>query len=74
MVDLKDKVGLPGAVTYKVGSGVVGAQDVAAGRDDALDALVALGYTLAQATEALQTIEEGDTSTRVRKALQRLGR
>ena len=70
VVDLKDKVGLPGAVTYTLGGTAL--EQPAAAADDALDALVALGYTLAQATEALQTIEETDTSARVRKALQRL--
>lgn len=68
VVDLKDKVGLPGALTYVGGASASSAP----ASDDALDALVALGYSLAQATEALQHVEETDTSVRVRKALQKL--
>lgn len=53
IVDLKDKVGLPS----KYGSAeVIGAAKVEEG-DEALDALMALGFTLKEATDALSGID-----------------
>lgn len=49
VVDLQDKVGLP--ASYAVGKPVTSASD------DALDALMALGYSLRQASEALEQID-----------------
>jgi holliday junction DNA helicase RuvA len=70
-VDLKDKVGAPGSlVTDSTGhSGHVGAGD------DALDALLALGYSLQQANEALKDVDPTlDVQMRVKQALQQMGR
>ncbi len=65
VVDLSDKVGL--AVTIAQVSGV---SHIPAG-DEALEALMALGYTLNDATVALETIAKDiPTSERVRLALQ----
>lgn len=66
IVDLKDKVGLPsGAYEH-----VVGQPPVQIAQDDALDALMALGFTLAQASEALQAVDTHlPTEERVRRAL-----
>lgn len=64
-VDLKDKVGAPGAMPI--------AQPVTPIiRDDALDALLALGYNLAQAEQALQQIDPTlDTQAKIKLALQK---
>jgi len=65
-VDLRDKVGLPGAEP------TTRTTTPAALRDDALDALLALGYTLQQANESLQEIDpELDTQTKIKLALQK---
>lgn len=64
-VDLKDKVGAPG-----IQNGSTAAAP-AAPRDDALDALLALGYSLQQANEMLHGIDpELDTQTKLKQALQ----
>ena len=64
VVDLSDKVGL--AVTVAHASGV---QVVSAG-DEAMEALMALGYTLNDATVALESIDKTlPTAERVRLAL-----
>lgn len=61
VVDLKDKVGAPG----------LGAMPAVVRGDDALDALLALGYSIQQANEALQTIDASlPTAARVKQALQ----
>lgn len=63
-VDLKDKVGAPGVIASSA------AQPVAAG-DDALDALLVLGYSFSQANEALVNVDATlDIQTRIKKALQ----
>ena len=67
-VDLHDKVGLP--VYYHTGSAGEPVQIELDTSDEALEALIALGYTLADATKALGGIDTTlDTSTRVREAL-----
>lgn len=69
VLDLKDKVGLPGA---QAAAGLQTAQQPAAG-DDALDALLALGYNFAQASQALTKIDGMlPVEKRVREALKRL--
>lgn len=69
VVDLKDKVGLPGA---KPTAGKEG-DSLQLHRDDALDALLALGYGLQQANEALAKIDKKlDPQTRIKQALQKL--
>lgn len=70
-VDLKDKVGAPGSlVTDTLGH----SGHVAAG-DDALDALLALGYNLQQANEALKDVDPTlDVQSRIKQALQQMGR
>lgn len=63
VVDLQDKVGLPGV--YRSGSSMQ-----VSGTDDALDALMALGYSLTQATEALQDVDPNlPTAERIKLAL-----
>ena len=65
VVDLSDKVGL--AVSIAQASGV---SSVLAGPDEALEALMALGYTLNDATVALENISsELSTAERVTLAL-----
>lgn len=66
VVDLKDKVGLP-TTAYELAPKN---QQIAPQGDDALDALMALGYSLAQATMALEKIDNSvDTQTRIKQAL-----
>lgn len=65
-VDLSDKVGLPTALP---GSGIVTARDIAVA-DEAMEALMALGYTLNDAIVALDAVPiELSTAERVRLAL-----
>lgn len=67
VVDLSDKVGLP--IVYKHSSP---AQPDVSPTDEALEALIALGYNLTDATRALEGISpELSTSERVREALRR---
>lgn len=66
IVDLKDKVGAPSGAYEHVG----GKTPIQVPQDDALDALMALGFNLAQASEALQNIDTSlPTEERVRQAL-----
>jgi len=68
IVDLKDKVGAPG--TEAITDPVTGKIMHAHAPDDALDALLALGYDLQQANLALaQTDPEADVQTRIKQAL-----
>lgn len=70
VVDLRDKVGLP--VAYPSGISI---KDDGAASDDAAEALMALGYSLADATRALTQIDTNlTTSERVRAALRETGR
>ena len=65
-VDLSDKVGMP--IVYRQQSGVV--QTELNTSDEALEALIALGYTLNDATKALEKVDTSlPTSQRVREAL-----
>lgn len=65
-VDLKGKVGAPGVALS------AGNASVAIG-DDALSALLALGYNLQQANQALSSVDAShDTQTRIKEALQRI--
>jgi Holliday junction DNA helicase RuvA len=65
-VDLKDKVGLPGATTTTPGQ----AANIV--RDDALDALLALGFTLNDAEAALRDVDPNlSVEARVTEALKR---
>lgn len=67
VVDLSDKVGLPTALTSTVSST---AGQSAAISDEALEALIALGYTLQDATVALENIDKSlSVPDRVRQAL-----
>lgn len=67
VVDLSDKVGMP--IVYKKQGGV---QTELNTSDEALEALIALGYTLQDATRALDGIDaQLSTSERVREALKR---
>ena len=61
--ELRDKVGLPTVQS-------AGAPAQIVGNDDALDALVALGYTLHHATHALSKVDAGlDIQARIKQAL-----
>lgn len=65
-VDLKDKVGAPGLVQGATAQAVPG--------DDALSALLALGYSLQQANEALaQVAAELNVQSRIKEALRLIG-
>jgi Holliday junction DNA helicase RuvA len=65
VVDLSDKVGLP--IVYRQQAGV---QTELNTNDEALEALIALGYTLSDATTALEGVDATlTTSERVRQAL-----
>lgn len=67
IVDLADKVGLP--THYQQTAGV---QTELNTNDEALDALMALGYTLADATKALEGVDPKlPTNRRVTEALKR---
>ncbi len=68
-VDLKDKAGLPGVKPIEG----FPATAVNANRDDALDALLALGYSFGQASEALGKVDAKlDVQTRLKEALKLL--
>lgn len=70
VVDLHDKVGLP--TYYNTGSATSPVQIEIDTSDEALEALIALGYTLADATKALEGVDTTlDTSARVREALKK---
>ena len=70
IVDLSDKVGAPskyGATEVKFGKAVASPE-----KDDALDALIALGFNLKEATEALKDVDPTlSVEERVKKALQK---
>ena len=69
IVDLKDKVGIPskyGATEVKYG----GSGGNAAESDEALDALIALGFPLKEATAALEKVDAGlSVEERIKQAL-----
>ena len=69
IVDLRDKVGLPshvGATEIFVPNGAKPE------KDEALDALIALGFPLKEATEALEKVDKNlSTEDRIREALKR---
>ncbi len=69
IVDLKDKVGAPGAKP------VMGANVQPEARDDALDALLALGYSLQQSNQALSGVDPKlDVQARLKQALKSLSK
>lgn len=66
VVDLKDKVGMP----LRTDVGVIGLSQQIAHSDEALEALMALGYTLADAARALEGVPANlSTADRVTQAL-----
>ena len=66
IVDLKDKVGIPS----KYGATEVKTEKVVMENDEALDALIALGFPLKEATKALEKVDDSlPVSERVRLAL-----
>lgn len=65
VVDLSDKVGMP--IVYTTSRGIQAELNT---NDEALEALIALGYTLNDATKALEHVDMTlSTSERVREAL-----
>lgn len=65
IVDLKDKVGLPSHYGVKTVA-------LKAGRDEALDALIALGFPLKEAAAALEGVDQNlSVEERVRLALKK---
>ncbi|MBR0403414.1 Holliday junction branch migration protein RuvA [Candidatus Saccharibacteria bacterium] len=71
IVDLADKVGLPSHVGVSEPIAIAGAKPEA---DEALDALIALGFTLKEATESLAEVDSSlSTGERVRLALKARG-
>lgn len=73
VVDLRDKVGLPG--TDFVTDPTTGRPAHTQTQDDALDALLALGYSLQQANEALAGIDpQLDVQSRIKQALTQVGK
>ena len=67
MVDLHDKVGLP--TKYENSNEIIENNQLNSS-DEAVEALMALGYTLADASEALKNIDTDlSTAERVTKAL-----
>ncbi|MBR3323925.1 Holliday junction branch migration protein RuvA [Candidatus Saccharibacteria bacterium] len=71
IVDLRDKVGAPSRYgASEVKTGVVGGASKEP--DEALDALMALGFSLKEATAALEDVDTSlSTEERVKKALQK---
>lgn len=69
IVDLRDKVGVPS----RIGSTVVFTSDsVSSDKDEALDALIALGFSLKEAAEALEKIDRNlSVEERIRLALKK---
>ena len=68
IVDLRDKVGLPAYYGRKTEP----EQKTALEHDDALDALMSLGFTLADATKALDGIDINlPVEDRIREALKK---
>jgi holliday junction DNA helicase RuvA len=68
VVDLKDKVGLPGVTYDNVNLAAPTIQG-----DDALDALIALGYSLSQAATALESADaKAPAQVRIKHALKTL--
>lgn len=69
IVDLSDKVGIPSRYgTAQIRPG----EDVSSGTDEALDALIALGFSLKEATAALEKIDFSlSTEERIKLALKK---
>lgn len=68
VVDLHDKVGL----ALRMNNNPLGVSAIVAGSDEALEALMALGYNLADATTALEGVSTDlSTADRVTEALKR---
>lgn len=66
IVDLRDKVGLPS----KYGSAELPAAETSGENDEALDALMALGFPLKEATEALSKVDKAlPVEERIKAAL-----
>ena len=70
IVDLKDKVGIPshyGATEVKQGVAISSAEP-----DEALDALIALGFPLKEATAALESVDKSlSVEERIKLALKK---
>ncbi len=71
VLELREKVGQAGSVIGDQGSGLGGNV-----RGDEIDALMALGYSMQQAREALRLVDPGvsDSGDRIREALKKLAK
>ena len=68
IVNLRDKVGMPS----KYGAGEVKYAKAVEANDEALDALIALGFSLKEATEALEGVDTGlSVEERIKLALKK---
>ena len=68
IVDLRDKVGIPS----KYGAADNGVNPMTPANDEALDALMALGFSLKEATAALEKVDAGlSTEEKIKMALKK---
>lgn len=69
VLELREKIGKLGVGDAKLGGGYLGSSDE-------IDALMALGYSLSQAREALNNVDAKikDSGERIRQALKKLGK
>lgn len=69
VLELREKINKLGGESHKLGGGHLGSSDE-------IDALMSLGYSLAQAREALNNVDAKitDSGERIRQALKKLGR
>ncbi len=65
VLELKDKVGVMAGQVI---------EDIPSGGDDALEALISLGYTRAHSAQALAKVGEGSTEDRVKLSLKELAK
>ena len=74
VLELKDKFAAEGAVELPDGAPAVAPPEATGGRAEAINALMALGYSRGEATSALASVRESDLSTEeyIKRALKNL--